>query len=480
MNERIDTLDTLSINPEQSRRVELKINGMHCQSCEMLIKDELSALTGLTDIFIDHKTGSGSLVATDGQISDSVILDSIKSAGYQGSIVQTNQTSNGFSKIPFVKETSPLQSFIFPKEIELEGKIGKNENGELIIRGKLRFGSEANNDLQSVSNHIQAKPDQQIQSSKSERTSLVISGMHCSSCASIIERQLKKVPGVTEARVNFAAEKASILYDTGIASSADLIQAVEKAGYKAMPADSEDSKAQAKRQQSEISHQWNKFLFSLILSSPMIYFMLLDFFSFLPGAKTLLPYIGIVSFVLATPVQFITGSSFYKGMVSALKMRTFNMDSLIAIGTSVAFFYSAINFIQYFLTTKSIFGLNGAKIPELYFETAAFLITFVILGKFLEAKAKGRTGEAIKKLMGLQAKTARVVRNGQTMDIPIEEVVKNDIIVVRPGEKVPVDGVIVKGSSSVDESMITGESLPVEKHVEDSVIGGTINKVGSF
>ena len=121
----IHSVSTLS----KVRRVELKINGMHCQSCEMLIKDELSALTGLTDIFIDHKTGSGSLVATDGQISDSVILDSIKSAGYQGSIVQTNQTSNGFSKIPFVKETSPLQSFIFPKEIELEGKIGKNENG---------------------------------------------------------------------------------------------------------------------------------------------------------------------------------------------------------------------------------------------------------------------------------------------------------------------------------------------------------------
>ena len=167
-------------------------------------------------------------------------------------------------------------------------------------------------------------------------------------------------------------------------------------------------------------------------------------------------------------------------MISALKMRTFNMDSLIAIGTSVAYFYSAVNFIQYYATTNSLIGLAGAKIPELYFETAAFLITFVILGKYLEAKAKGRTGEAIKKLMGLQAKTARVIRNGETLDIPTDQVVKNDIIVVRPGEKVPVDGVIMKGSSSVDESMITGESMPVEKHVDDMVIGGTINKVGSF
>ncbi|MBI5614551.1 heavy metal translocating P-type ATPase [Candidatus Gottesmanbacteria bacterium] len=453
---------------------------MHCQSCEMLIKDELSSLSGIKDITIDYKAGAGFATATDNQISDVVILDAIKNAGYQGSIVESNHSGNGFSKSQIIKESTPVQSFIFPKEVEIEGKIGKGENGELTIRGKLRFGSGENHTVPIENTQRDVDPTQTLSGSKSERTSLVISGMHCSSCASIIERQLKKVPGVSDAKVNFASEKASVVYDSGLVKTGELITSVEKAGYKATLASEEDSKAQAIRQQSEIKHQWNKFLFSLVLSSPMIYFMLLDFFGFLPGAKTLLPYIGIISFVLATPVQFITGSSFYKGMVSALRMRTFNMDSLIAIGTSVAFFYSAINFIQYFISTKSIFGLNGAKIPELYFETAAFLITFVILGKFLEAKAKGRTGEAIKKLMGLQAKTARVVRNGQTLDIPVEEVVKNDIIVVRPGEKVPVDGVIVKGSSAVDESMITGESLPVEKHVEDAVIGGTINKVGSF
>ena len=187
----------------------------------------------------------------------------------------------------------------------------------------------------------------------------------------------------------------------------------------------------------------------------MFYFM---FFKF--------QYSGIISFILATPVQFIIGAGFYRGMWSALKMRTFNMDSLIAIGTSVAYFYSAINFFM--------------KIPELYFETAAFLITFVILGKFLEAKAKGRTSEAIQKLMGLAAKTARVIRNGETLDVPIDQVVKGDVVLVRPGEKIPVDGVILKGSSAIDESMITGESLPVEKQVGDNVIGATINKTGSF
>jgi len=161
-------------------------------------------------------------------------------------------------------------------------------------------------------------------------------------------------------------------------------------------------------------------------------------------------------------------------------MKTFNMDSLIAIGTSVAYFYSVINYLFYYLNTKSLIGIEGNKIPELYFETAAFLITFVILGKWLEVQAKGRTSDAIKKLMGLQAKTARVIRNNQTLDIPIDQVVHDDVILVRPGEKVPVDGMIVKGSSAVDESMITGESLPVEKQVNDTVVGGTMNKTGSF
>ena len=156
------------------------------------------------------------------------------------------------------------------------------------------------------------------------------------------------------------------------------------------------------------------------------------------------------------------------------------MDSLIAIGTSTAYFYSLFNFINYYIQNKSLIGLGGAKIPELYFETAAFLITFVILGKWLEKRAKGQTSDAIKKLMGLQAKTARVIRDGETSDIPVDQVLVGDIILVRPGEKIPVDGKLVKGSSAVDESMVTGESLPVEKHVGDGVVGATINKTGSF
>ena len=462
------------------RTINVDITGMHCQSCELLIKDELISLPGIKDVRVDYASGKATVATANGQVTEQAIIDAIKQAGYQSRITGKEESENGHSlmtKEIFEQQAKPF--FTLPPEIEIDGKVGRDSDGHWTIKGILRFGSIKSAD--SVPSAADATREViPAQTGKSQRIGLVISGMHCSSCAAIIERQLKKVPGVTEAKVNFASEKASVLYDPGSANTQDLINAVEKAGYKGMPADSEDSQAQTKRQLSEIKGQWNKFLFSLLLSSPMIYFMFLDFFTFLPGGKMVLPYIGIISFILSTPVQFIAGANFYKGMVSALRMRTFNMDSLIAIGTSVAYFYSVANFVQYYAATKSLIGLNGAKIPELYFETAAFLITFVILGKYLEAKAKGRTGEAIKKLMGLQAKTARVIRNGETLDIPTDQVVKNDIVVVRPGEKVPVDGVIIKGSSSIDESMITGESMPVEKHVEDMVIGGTINKVGSF
>src|SRR3989339_1454404 len=309
---------------------------------------------------------------------------------------------------------------------------------------------------------------------------LKIEGMHCTSCAGIIERTLRKITGVSSANVNFATEKALVVYDENKTNPDDLILAVKGAGYKATFVDEKDPEFDQKMREREIDELRKKFLFGLIFSLPMLYFMLLDFFKWLPGGGIFPPYFGIVSLVLAIPVQFIIGAGFYKGMWSSLRMKTFNMDSLIAIGTSTAFFYSLWQFASYVAETGSVVGLNGEKIPEIYFETAAFLITFVILGKWLEAKTKGSTSDAIKKLMGLKAKTARVSKNGVVADVPIDQVIVGDIIVVRPGEKIPVDGTVVKGQSSVDESMITGESIPVEKNPGATVIGATINKHGSF
>ncbi|MEK7598282.1 MAG: heavy metal translocating P-type ATPase [Patescibacteria group bacterium] len=315
---------------------------------------------------------------------------------------------------------------------------------------------------------------------KNERVNLSIFGMHCASCASLIERSLKKTPGVTQANVNFAAEKASVVFDARVSNIKALVNAVTEAGYRAETVDAKDMEYEAKKREKEISDYFNKFIFSFFLSLPMLYFMLFEFFKGIPGSIRWAPYIGVFSLLLTIPVQFIIGAGFYRGGWSALKMKTFNMDSLIAIGTSTAFFYSLINLTAYAVKNNSLIGLGGEKIPDLYFETAAFLITFVILGKWLEIRTKGKTSDAIKKLMGLQAKTARVIRLGATDDIPIDEVIHGDIVIVRPGEKIPVDGKIIKGSSAVDESMITGESLPVEKQVGDMVVGGTVNKTGSF
>lgn len=312
-----------------------------------------------------------------------------------------------------------------------------------------------------------------------QRVDLSLTGMHCASCASIIERRLNKVGGVKQAHVNYGTEKATIVFDGMQTEVSALKAAVKDAGYEAEEIDSEDGNFEKKKRERVEKGYRQKFLSGLALSLPMFYFMLFDFFGAW-GRAALLPYVGIISLLLTLPVQFWIGAGFYRGAFASLKMKMFNMDSLIAIGTTTAFVYSTVNYGLYVWNNNSWIGLSGEKIPELYFETAAFLITFVILGKWLEARTKGKTSDAIRKLMGLSAKTARVVRGGETIDVPVEAVVHGDVVVVRPGERVPVDGKVLSGHSSIDESMITGESIPVEKSTGDTVIGGTVNKGGSF
>jgi len=503
-----------------SNKIQLKIDEMHCESCEKILKDELSEITGVSNIKISAPNGSGELEVLPG-VSDEVIIQAIAKAGYQATIVSRvsepiPQIVDTFEKKTVAKD-APFRVKL-ESVVEADGSFG-TENGQPNFTGKVTHKKHGEFEVPEGRTDVGGLVDELIQSSKigqlfnifsnqtvtekprlsvglsdrqelqtvgvskekkDEQIQLAISGMHCASCAGLIERGLKKVSGVKTVNVNFAAEKARVVFDTSLASADQLIKAVEKSGYKARLAGTGDPEVERQQRENVIKGYFKRFLWSLILSLPMLYFMLLDFFSFLPGRDIFFPYIGLVSLILTLPVQFIIGAGFYKGMWSSLRMKTFNMDSLIAIGTSTAFFYSLVQFIIYVVQTGSIIGLNGEKIPELYFETAAFLITFVILGKWLEAKTKGRTSDAIKKLMGLQAKTARVIKNGVVAELSIDQVVTGDTVVVRPGEKIPVDGQVSKGQSSVDESMITGESLPVEKNVGDKVIGATINKHGSF
>lgn len=475
------------------KKISLKIEGMHCASCETIIKEELSELRGASEIFVNSKDGSGELFLDEAVNSINNVIEAIKKAGYQAEITSAAEPEAELKDASVVKPNTQITKpnpQIAQKEIIIPGNYIKSPEPlhvkftvELISGGNQINPEQVINEQPVIvsnnnSQDNKAAISSTIETNANSRINLSLYGMHCSSCANIIERSLKKVPGVKQANVNFAAEKAAVIYDEAQVKTQTLIDAISRAGYKAELVDSKDSEYDHKKRDKEIKSYSEKFWFSFALSLPMLYFMLLDFFA-IPGKMAVLPYVGIISLILTIPVQFVVGAGFYKGMWSSLKMKTFNMDSLIAIGTSTAFVYSAVNFLTYVIKNKSLIGLSG-KIPELYFETAAFLITFVILGKWLEIRTKAKTGDSIKKLMGLQAKTARVVRNGVTSDIPVENVVHGDIIVVRPGEKIPVDGKITKGSSAVDESMITGESLPTEKKIGDMVVGSTINKTGSF
>lgn len=217
-----------------------------------------------------------------------------------------------------------------------------------------------------------------------------------------------------------------------------------------------------------------------MLSLPLVIFMIYDLIPRLPFERILMPYSALISLILSLAVIGFIGKDFFAGAWSAWKMRTFNMFSLISIGAIVASAYSFFSYFRYIRETGSFFGLNGMKIPDIYFEVSAFLVVFVSLGKYLESKAKGKASEAISKLMDLTPKTARLKKGVTIRDVSVDAVQKDDIIIIRPGEKIPVDGVVIEGYSSIDESMLTGESLPVEKRIGAKVHAGTINMLGSF
>jgi Cu+-exporting ATPase len=280
-----------------------------------------------------------------------------------------------------------------------------------------------------------------------------------------LEKALLNVEGVQEAQVSFAAERARVRYIPTLVSQADIRRTVAMAGFEALEKGGEAEDVERKARQAEIAQQRRLLIAGLVFTIPLFMLAMARDLDLLPMELAHAPWLDWVMFALATPVQFYVGGQYYVGAYKALRNRSANMDVLIAMGSSAAYFYSIPVMLR--------------LIPgHVYFETAAVIITLIRLGKYLEASARGRTSEAIKKLMGLRAKTARILRDGQELEVPADEVRIGDLVLVRPGEKVPVDGVVVEGRSAVDESMLTGESLPVEKGPGDAVIGATLNKLG--
>ena len=311
-----------------------------------------------------------------------------------------------------------------------------------------------------------------------EKVVLPIQGMSCASCVKKVENALNGLEGVVRATVNFATERASVQYIPGAVSLDDFRRAVKEAGYEVLEVETGGKEEIVDREkaarEAEFKKLKRKFITGLILVIPVF---LLAYWKTL-GLSNLFNLGREVNFYLQlifeTPVQFWVGWLFYVGAWKTAKHKSADMNTLIAVGTSAAYTYSVLAIFFPWL-----FAVQGLA-AEVYFDTAGAIIVLILLGRLLEARAKGQTSEAIKKLIGLQAKTARVVRDSQEMDIPVEEVALGDLVIVRPGEKVPVDGVVQEGHSAIDESMVTGESIPVEKNPGDEVIGATINRTGTF
>ena len=304
---------------------------------------------------------------------------------------------------------------------------------------------------------------------------LQIQGMTCASCAKSVEKASGKLEGVTEANVNFATEKLNISFDPSKVKVSDIKEAIAKAGYKAVD---DEIAVDADRERKEIERKalWNRFIISAIFTTPLLY-MAMGHMLMFPLPDILHPEMyplmfAYVQLVLVIP-SMIAGYKFYTVGFQALFRRSPNMDSLIAIGTSAAFLYGIYAIYEIAIG-------NFEYVNNLYFEAAGVIITLIMLGKYLETVTKGKTSEAIKKLMGLAPKTAIIIKDGKEIEISIDEVEVDDIIMVKPGEKMPVDGIVVEGTTAVDESMLTGESIPVEKNAGDNIIGASINKNGSI
>ncbi len=303
-----------------------------------------------------------------------------------------------------------------------------------------------------------------------EKMELAVQGMTCASCVEHVQKALADVDGVVAASVNLATERATVEYVPGTANRGELVRAVEAAGYQVLEVSGEgEEDTEAKLRRREYRRLQLQVIIGAALSIPIFIGSFPEWFGNLGPLNNM-----YVLWALATPVQFWVGWRFYKGAIGAARHGTTNMNTLVAVGSSSAYLYTVAGVLF-----PSFFEAQGLGAP-MYFDTAAIIITLILFGRMLEARAKGQTSEAIKKLMGLTPRTARVVRGGAELDVPVEDVVGGDTVIVRPGERIPVDGIILHGASSIDESMITGESLPVEKQQGDEVVGATINKMGSF
>ncbi len=434
----------------QGVRLTLPLRGMTCAACAARIERGLRRLPGVQEAVVNFATGRATVVYDPAQQSLASLRAAVQDLGYD--LVTEEQTVD-LSAVPPAQRPAALAA--------LQRLPG-------VLRVVAAGPDQAQAQVVAVAGALSpAVLDQTLapfrpRGDRLTTVTLAITGMTCAACAARIERVLRRRPGVQSAVVNFATHRATVTYDPTVLSLEALLQAVADAGYQARPAGD-------RRQEmaEETGDLWRRFLVSAVAGLAITALALLP----LPLSAEVR---AVLMFLLATPVQFWAGAPFYRGAWAAARRRTTTMNTLIALGTTAAYGYSVVATFAPGLLT----GVAGHVEP--YYDTAVVIIALILLGRTLEARARGRARAALQHLLRLQPRTARVVRDGQESDLPVEAVQVGDIVVVRPGERIPVDGVVIDGRSTVDESMVTGESLPVDKGPGDPVVGGTVNLTGTF
>jgi len=474
-------------------QTKIKVYGMTCMHCHQRVTDAISAIEGVSSVEVNLEDESAEVEFDPDKTDINQIKQAVVDAGYE---VEEEEAC------PLPAETEQEACKIIPDE-ELE-ETTKTESGhvdDIVFRvSGMTCASCAQNiekilkkqagvisasvNLPMSKAAVSYEParisreemEQAIESIGyhvvHERTTLDVGGMTCASCAMNVEKVLKRQKGVISASVNVSTAKARIEYNSSLLSVEDMISAIEGIGYSAsIPAGREETEdRERKEREEEIRSQRNNLILSVVIAVPVLLGSMKDIFpDLLWFVPEFLTNVNLL-FILSTIAMVFPGRQFFIGTYRGLKHGVTDMNLLIATGTGAAYIVSV---------AASYLDL-GPGYEHLYYDTAVLLITFIVLGRYLEARAKGRTSESIKKLIGLQAKTARIIVNGEEKEVPVEDVEVGDIVFVRPGEKIPVDGVVIEGSSAVDESMITGESIPVEKKKNDEVIGSTLNKSGAM
>ena len=477
----------------------IDVSGMTCMHCHKTVTDAISEVNGVESVDVSLENNNATVVFDDEVTNLDAIKQAVVDAGYEvgGEIAESEPTSEPEQTeeadvFPIVIEDDEKEEPARSKPgttVETKFKVSGmtcascSANVERILKKQSGVASASVNlpmEKASVTYDPALITPKQMEEAiigigygvVKDKVTLDVKGMTCSACAQNIERVLNKLKGVESATVNLTLEKAQVEYDSSQVSPAEMISAIEGIGYTAsLKADKKDAEdRERKAREEEITNQRNNLIIAVVFGIPITLGSMTGMFpnllSFVPTFLT----DHVVLFALTTIVMLFPGRQFFTGTYKGLKHGVTDMNLLIATGTGAA----------YAISVAATFLDLGPGYEHLYYDTAVMLITFIIFGRYLEARTKGKTSEAIRKLMGLQAKTARIFVGGEEKEVPVEEVTVGNIVVVRPGEKLPVDGVVTEGTSAVDESMITGESIPMEKNPGDTIIGATINKSGSF